>query len=175
MNRSRAQLALRVLEGERTQPATRALEGERSRQEETVWFCGHCAARPAGAPPRSRVCARCGLGLLLAASAEMAPAPGSAFLVLDEALSICAVSEGAERRLAVKEPDAVNRHVTDLLEPADSERHDRISLAGAIFRAARGQPEPLAVTVRPARTFGVRMRARVGGCGPGDAALLVFE
>jgi hypothetical protein len=157
------------------QVALEVVEGERPLGASAVSFCGHCGARPAQRSERSRVCPQCGLGLLLQAEPELAPPRGGAFLVLDEALAVCAVSQGAERLLAISEPSAVNRHVTELLEPAESERHARTSLAAAIFRAARGESEPLPVTVRPARTFGVRMRVRIGPCWPRGAALLVFE
>jgi ribosomal protein S27AE len=149
-------------------------ERERGGDGPLRWFCGHCGESQ-DSPAASRVCPRCGLGLLLRADAGLAPKAGEAFLVLDQSLSVCAVSEGAERLLAISEPDAVNRHVTELLEPAACERHARVSLAAAVFRAACGEGEPLAVTVRPARTFGVRLHARIGPCGPHAAALLVFD
>lgn len=155
--------------------ALTALEGERRGEGVQLWFCGHCGERAQDSPAASRVCPRCRLGLLLHAGPALAPRGGEAFLVLDEGLAVCAVSERAERLLAITEPNAVNRHVTELLEPAASERRARVSLAAAIFRAARGEGEPLAVTVRPARTYGVRLRARVGPCGPRGAALLVFD
>ena len=63
----------------------------------SVSFCSHCAARPAVREPGSRVCFSCGLGLLLEAPSEVVPRPGDPFLVLDAALSVCAVSAAAER------------------------------------------------------------------------------
>ena len=45
--------------------------------------------------------------------------------MLDGSLSVCAVSGPAETLLAVSETDAVNRHVTELLVPADAEARDR--------------------------------------------------
>jgi hypothetical protein len=95
--------------------------------------------------------------------------------VLDQSMSVCAVSRGAEKLLATSEYDAVNRHVTELLVPADSEAQSGMSLAAAVSAATRGGEEPLNVFVRPANLFGVRMRARIVKCGPPQAALLAFE
>src|ERR1700729_210642 len=79
----------------------------------SVPFCSHCGTRPvvsvrsgrsgkSGATDRatgSRVCGACGFGLILEAATDIAPHAGDAFLVLDRALSVCAVSRGAERLL----------------------------------------------------------------------------
>jgi hypothetical protein len=147
-------------------------------QGPTIWFCGHCGARPSAAGPPAtdaRVCESCGLGLLLEAAAHAAPTAGAAFLVLDRSLSVCAVSRGAEELLATNETDAVNRHVTELLVPADSEAQRGATLAAAVSAATRGADEARSVFVRPANLFGVRMRARIVPCGPPQAALLSFE
>lgn len=144
---------------------------------ETVTFCGHCGTRTrwneiAEAP--SRVCQSCGLGLLLGAAKDAAPREGDAFMVLDSSLSVCAVSSRAEKLLATREIDAVHRHITELLLPADSETEARENLAVAVTWAARGGESGRTVTVRPANTFGVRLRARISSCGPPRAALVVF-
>jgi len=143
----------------------------------TVSFCSHCGSRPspAGEPPRSRVCDACGLGLLLESRADIAPKTGDAFLVLDRSLSICGLSEAAERLLATSEPDAVNRHVTELLMPADAEEQRGESLSLAVMWAARGDGGTHSAVVRPANTFGIRLTARISSCGPPRAALLVLE
>jgi hypothetical protein len=150
---------------------------EREAPAPTVSFCGHCGARPIASdePPRTRVCGSCGLGLLLESSADTAPKAGDAFLVLDQSLSVCALSEAAERLLATREPDAVNRHVTDLLMPADAEEQGGESLSLAVVWAARGDGGTRTATVRPANTFGIRLTARIASCGPPRAALLVLE
>lgn len=139
-----------------------------------ISFCSSC-----GAPPTpgwdSRVCGSCQLGLLLTAAADVAPGPGSAFVVIDSSLSVCAVSAAAEKLLATNETDAVNRHLTELIVPADSETSVGQNLAVAVTWAARGDEGARYVTVRPANTFGVRMRTRIASCGPQRAALLVFE
>ena len=145
---------------------------------ETVAFCGHCGTRPrwtAVAMAPSRVCESCGLGLLLEADSESAPREGDAFMVLDGALSICAVSSAAEKLLATREIDAVHRHLTELLVPADAEPQARENLAVAVTWAARGDNTSQTATVRPANIFGVRLRARIASCGPPRAALIVLD
>lgn len=143
----------------------------------SVSFCSHCGARPATDPrgPAARVCGSCELGLMLQCSADDAPAPDGAFLVLDGTLAVCAVSAAAERLLAAHETEAVNRHVTELIVPADAEAQGRANLAEAVTWAARGDEETHRVVVRPANTFGVRLSARITSCGPPRAALLMFD
>jgi hypothetical protein len=141
----------------------------------TVTFCSHCGTQPAIERPESRVCGSCGLGLLLDSSADVAPAAGDAFLVFDRSLAVCAVSAGAEKLLATCEPDAVNRHITELLVPADAEAQGPHNLAVAVTWAARGDDAMRRVVVRPTNTFGVRITARIASCGPPTAALVVFE
>jgi hypothetical protein len=143
----------------------------------SVTFCGHCGARPEADPrgPASRVCGECELGLLLECAADCAPQADGAFLVLDSTLSVCAVSAAAERLLVTRETEAVNRHVTELIVPADAEAQGPANLAAAVTWAARGDETMRRVVVRPANTFGVRLSARIGTCGPPRAALLVFD
>jgi hypothetical protein len=114
------------------------------------------------------------MGLLLEAAADAVPAERGAFLVLDGSLSVCAVSGAAEKLLATNETEAVNRHVTELLTPADAEAQGPENLAVAVTWAARGDDGTRTVVVRPSNTFGVRLRARISSCGPPRAALLVF-
>lgn len=142
-----------------------------------VRFCSHCGSRPQPGQIISptRVCAECGLGLLLQCAENVAPKPGDPFLVLDHTLSVCAVSAAAERLLATPEIDAVNVPIANLLVAAEAEGNGEGGLAAAIIWAARGDGGVTRTVVRPANTFGVRMNARIAGCGPPRAALLVFE
>ena len=142
-----------------------------------VRFCSHCGTRPrpGEAISPTRVCAECGLGLLLQSAEDVAPSPGDPFLVLDHTLSVCAVSAAAERLLATPEIEAVNVPIASLLVPADSEDNGGAGLAAAIIWAARGDGGVSRTVVRPTNTFGVRLTARIAGCGPPRAALLVFE
>ena len=144
--------------------------------EPQVRFCGHC-----GQPPptpmaaRSRVCALCGLGVVISAAESLVPQPGIPFLIVDGSLSLCALSDRAERLLGVDEPDAVHRHVAEFLEPADAEAGRGDELLRAIIAAAAGVDGPRTVVVRPAGEFGVRYTARIGRCGPPSGALLVLS
>jgi hypothetical protein len=96
-------------------------------------------------------------------------------MVLDRWLSVCAVSAAAERLLATSETDAVNRHVTELVVPADAEAQGPSNLAAAITWAVSGDDTARSVVVRPANAFGIRIKARITTCSPPRAALLVFD
>ena len=141
--------------------------------DERVLFCGHCGKQPEEEPD-SRVCSSCGLGILLQTAAEAAPDEGGAFLVIDSSMAVCAVSAAAEELLATRETDAVNRHLTELLVPADAERGPT-NLAVAVTWAARGDGDIRRTFVRPANTFGVRLKARIASCSSPDAALIVLD
>jgi PAS domain-containing protein len=158
-----------------SRPALRLVEGG-SQAIEWAWFCGHCASPVPNAPaPTARVCRSCGLGLLLETRRDVVPSDRDAFLVIDSALLIQAMSRHAQSLLAVSEEEAVNRPVAELLVPADAEAQAQAGFAAAIAEAARGASDPANVFVRPWNTFGVRMRARIASCGPPRAALVVLQ
>ncbi len=144
-------------------------------RQELVGFCSHCGAHSEQKHTNSRVCSTCGLGLVLQATGDVAPDPGDAFVVLDSSLSVCAVSAAAEGLLETVETDAVNRHVTELIVPADAEAQGAANLAAAVTWAARGDETARRVFIRPANTFGVRVPARIASCGPPTAALILFD
>lgn len=124
---------------------------------------------------RSRVCALCGLGVVVSARADLAPRKGEAFVIVDRQLKLCGLSRGAERLLAVDEPEAVHRHVSDFLEPADAEAGSGDELLqGIVASAAMGLTAPHSIVVRPTGEYGVRYAARVGSCGPPEGALIVL-
>src|SRR3954454_17705496 len=141
-----------------------------------VSFCGHCGqAPPSPMAARSRVCALCGLGVVITAAADLAPRERESFLIVDRQLKLCALSRGAERLLGVDEPEAVHRHVSDFLEPADAEAgHGDELLQGIVSSAAMGFMPPTSIVVRPTGEYGVRYAARVGACGPPEGALIVL-
>lgn len=144
-------------------------------RESWTAFCSHCGRAPEGDPARSaRVCAHCGMGLVLRSPPTVAPASGSSFLVVERSLAVGAVSRAAERFLGVEESAAVHRPVTDLIQPADAEPGS-VDIARAIVQAAQGDPTARRVFVRPAATFGVRCAATIGPCGPPNAAVVVLE
>jgi hypothetical protein len=104
------------------------------------------------------------------------PGGGDAFLVVDRALLVQAMSQQAQEFLAIEEERAINQPVAALLVPADAEPLGRTSFAAAIGQAADGHdPDTAHSIVRPWNTFGVRMRARIATCGPPRAALVVLE
>ena len=140
-------------------------------------FCGNC-----GMPPRegvaaqigSRVCARCGMGLMLEAAPEVAPNSADAFMVVDSRMSVSALSRRGERMLQVSEPNAVGRHLNEFLVPADTDAPGAESFFALVLLAATGGAGPRTVAVRPTDEFGIRYWARVGTCGPSSAALLLL-
>jgi hypothetical protein len=160
-------------------PALRLVEGGLDTVVPWRWFCGHCAApSPTGSapPPTARVCGSCGLGLLLETREDAVPDSRDAFLVVDSALLVQAMSREAQSLLAMSEETAVDKPVADLLVPADAEAQGRTGFAAAIAQAADGQdPDTGRAVVRPWNTFGVRMRARIATCGPPRAALIVLD
>jgi hypothetical protein len=141
-----------------------------------ISFCGHCGAPPLAevAATASRVCAHCGLGLVLQAPSDVAPRGDEPFLVIDSTLSVCAVSARAEDLLETDETVAVNRHIADFLVPADANAPSAENLLVLLVDAASGSGAPRTAVVRPREEFGVRFRARIGPCGPPHAALLVL-
>lgn len=144
-------------------------------QQEWTAFCSHCGSAPQQMGPATpRVCAGCGMGLVLSAPADVAPGKGDAFLVVTASLLVGAVSRGAERYLDVSEGEAVDRPVTELLIGADVEPGG-VDLVTTITRAAAGNADCRRAVVRPAATFGVRCGAHVGPCGPPSAAVLVLD
>jgi hypothetical protein len=120
------------------------------------------------------VCRSCGLGLLLETPSTAVPGPQDAFLVVDSALLVQAMSRRAEALLGTPEDVAVDHPVSQLVVPADAEAGAG-RFAGAVAEAVGGAGAPVDVFVRPWNTFGVRMRARIAPCGPPRAALLVLE
>lgn len=139
----------------------------------TAAFCGYCGTAPDPAAAE-RICGSCGLGVVLHSEVTLAPAPHSAFLVVDQGLCVGAVSQGAEHLLGTAEPDAVNRHLAELLVPAAAEARGA-NLLELVVAAAGGSGAARTAVVRPAGEFGVRFLARVGPCGPPTAALVVLD
>jgi len=139
-------------------------------------FCGRCGAAPADERDsgRPRVCPACALGVILRTRSDVAPVLDGAFLVVDSSLSVQAVSARAEAVLAVRELHAINRHVLELLIPADSDPAATVSLPLAITRAAAGDDRVESLHVRPGNVFGVQLRARITSCGLPRAALVAL-
>jgi hypothetical protein len=137
-------------------------------------FCGHCGAEPE-TDLHGRVCEGCGLGVMLTANADAAPRPGEPFMIVDGSLCVCALSQVAEELLGVQETEAVNRHLSEFLVPADAEAASTENLMDLVINAASAASETRVAVVRPPDEFGIRFRAQVGACGPPRAALLVLS
>ena len=137
-------------------------------------FCGHCGAEPE-TDLFGRVCESCGLGVLLTANADAAPGLDDPFMIVDDSLCVCAVSRVAEELLGTDETDAVNRHLSEFLVPADAEAAGADNLMDLVINAASDASEARMAVVRPPDEFGIRFRVQVGACGPPRAALLVLS
>jgi PAS domain-containing protein len=139
-------------------------------------FCGHCGRPPAEGeePTATRVCRRCGLGLVLQAPRALVPQANEPFLVVDSRLTVCAVSRRAEDLLGLPETEAVNRHVAEFLTTAQADTPTTENLLAQLVVAATSDEDAHTVIVRPTGEFGVRYRARIGPCGPPRAALVVL-
>lgn len=145
----------------------------------TIGFCARCGRGPSPADDPSfpsRVCARCGLGLMLCAEEPARPREGDAFLVADHLGRICALSVRAERRVGLTESEALRLGVDHLLGARGALREEllatvRFACEGEVVTVTRwpraGPPAPEAKTRATC--------VRVGRCGPPPAALLVFE
>jgi PAS domain-containing protein len=140
-----------------------------------VRFCGYCGHPDHADDASARICGDCGLGVILSAPAVVAPKPGHPAIVLDHTLSVCALSKGAEKLLGITEPEAVNRHISELFVPAHAEARSLDSLVSAVVSAARGDVPVERIVVRPTGEFGVRYAVRISTCGPPRAALLGLD
>ncbi|MCW2968005.1 MAG: hypothetical protein JWM71_1777 [Solirubrobacteraceae bacterium] len=105
----------------------------------------------------------------------MAPKTTEAFVVVDRSLAVHALSKRAEKLLGLRELDAVDQRITDLLVPADAEAQGPHVLSALLVDAAAGIDEVTHAIVRPADEFGVRFAARIGPCGPAPGALVVLD
>ncbi len=144
-----------------------------------VRFCSRCGA-PAAEPPhdqepfrRRRVCAACGMGMLLSCARESLPGAGAAFVIATVDATVSAVSEAAEL-LFGPEQAILGVRVGDLLgSPIERDR-----LLQAVTQAAIRAREPEIVPVRGlmpnAERLGM-MVARISTCGRPRAALITVE
>jgi ribosomal protein L32 len=133
-----------------------------ARPIDAVQFCSHCGALAPDLP--ERVCAECGLGVLLSCAAVLLPRAGAAFLVVKTDLRIGAASAGVEPLLG--DPAAlVGKPLLDVLSGDPG-------LPRSIVRAAMGSQRLTSVALRRGPR---RVNARIGACGDPPAALLVLE
>lgn len=126
------------------------------------------------APFEQRVCAVCGMGVLLRCSATALPGAGTAFVVVRSSLDIAAVSRAAEPIFGPEETLVGQRSLLDLLTSTLGDR----TLARTVSRAALRvhDPETLPVRLAGARADEVgTMACRVSTCMPPRAALVSVE
>jgi hypothetical protein len=156
-------------------PMLRLIHGAREDPSAWTWFCSQCAAAPSeDVSALARVCASCGMGLMLETQANAAPAPDDAFLVVDARLTVQSLSFAAEMLLGVIEDDAINQPVAHLLGAPEAEANGPDDLMTLIGAATTGSDQVHSISVRPLSAFGVRVVARVSQCGPPRAALVVL-
>lgn len=150
-----------------------------SKREPYVWFCACCGHRPVGEAPKpfERMCSKCGVGLLLEAAAEIAPAPTDPFVVVGNDFEVAAISHYAEELLGVHERSVIGHRLTELLLPADGDPHGASALVAAVEEAASGAAgaRPLHLRLRAVNHSELELHARLGRCGPPVGALIVLE
>lgn len=164
--------------------ALSGVSGSVRTQRPWVAFCARCGRSPArgGHVPQSsfsRVCGHCGMGLVLRAPDDVAPAAGDAFLVVDRALAVCAVSEGAEEAVGITEPFAIGRLVSELVLPERGEPSGDVAggdgLLALVRRAVLDGGPPRRAAAHVAGIGPGAIAVRIGPCGPPRAALVVLE
>jgi hypothetical protein len=161
MDNSSPRMALKLVESSAS-PSLRA-------------FCARCGAPPAERTPgqagwrESRVCAHCGLGLIL--RTPLTVARDSPFLVVDRSLSVSAVSRQAETLLGVSEQRAVGLPIGRLLVAADSPEELTATLNDAILGGVR--PQGLRCWI--GEDCGEPLQVLTAPCGPPPGALLLFN
>jgi hypothetical protein len=135
-------------------------------------FCTHCGSLFDTPASRSRVCPRCGLGVVLTCSSATLDAPGAAFFVVTSDLRVSAGSRQAEDLFSVHDGTFGRPLLSLLTSPEGIGELPRLVVA-----AASGTLAPATIAVESAATKldDLRLEARVGGCGSPPAALVVIE
>ncbi len=136
--------------------------------------CGHPAEDPPGRPElRKRVCARCGMGMILTCPRDALPGESAAFLILDYELRVSAVSEAGERYFG-KEKSLIGSSLLDLVTSPLGD--DQLVRKASV--AAQRPCDPVVMPLRllsPTTDSVGMMAARIATCGPPRAALLTVE
>jgi hypothetical protein len=138
-------------------------------------FCSYCGypLKPAWHGRLPRVCTRCRLGMVLRTVPDGAPHRSDPFVIVDEQLTVRAISRQAEAVLMVDEPAGVGVPLDEFLV-SDNGDHQGAEVAQVIALATGGAPPPLTVALRTAGDPEARFKARITSCGPPLAALLVL-
>ncbi len=143
-------------------------------------FCSRCG-EPAMEPPagseqplmEQRVCGVCGMGILLRCTPDALPGAGSAFLIVDRALEVAAVSEAAEPIFATEEK-LTGVGLLDLLTSTIGDRRFAKTISRAALRVHETVTVPARLTGDKADAIGT-MACRISTCGPPRAALVTVE
>jgi hypothetical protein len=114
------------------------------------------------------------MGLMLRAPDDVAPSAGEAFLIVDRALAVCAVSETAEDAVGVTEPFAIGRLISELVVP-EATAPGAEGLLMLVRRAVLDGGPPRRTPARVAGEGADVVTVRVGPCGPPRAALIALE
>src|SRR5581483_2200235 len=137
-------------------------------------FCSCCGYPPMGRwrSVAHRVCMRCEMGTVLRAPPGLAPRFYEPFVILDASLRLQAVSRRAEVVLRIDEPAAIDVPLTELLVCRTDP--DQNNLAELVDRAIGGSRRTTAMQLRTIGDPPIDVVARVAGCGPPSAALLIL-
>jgi PAS domain-containing protein len=144
----------------------------------SIRFCSRCGepapAPPAGEPIRGgRVCAACGMGVLLSCARQALPGAGAAFLIATGDLEVSAISQAAER-LFGPETEVLGAPLVDLLGSPLGEARLAATVVQAALRKRPPEVLPVNGLTPEARRAGV-MGARISTCGRPRAALITVE
>jgi PAS domain-containing protein len=151
----------------------------RSALTDRVRFCSRCGVvreeREVGFSPPDveRVCADCGMGVMLVCGRDALPAERMAFLIVTEDLRVSAVSEAAERIFGSERELVGSMLFATISCPLGLEE-----LATRVARAAGGDRDVvlLPIALDPGARPSFRgLEARVASCGPPRGALVALE
>lgn len=137
-------------------------------------FCGYCGYPPMGRwrSVAHRVCMRCEMGMVLRAPPGLQPRFYEPFVIVDPRLRIQAISQRAEVLLMVDEPAAIDVPLVEFLVCRTDQA--QIDLAGLVDRAVGGSTLATRVELRSVGDPPIDVVARVAGCGPPPAAVLIL-
>jgi len=146
----------------------------RAARADIVRFCTRCG-EPAESPPgdespltQARVCAACGMGVLLSCTREALPGARAAFLIATVELKVNALSVGAEEILG-PEQKIIGSHLLDLMTSPMGDPAFAKLVTGAAVRSR----DPVVMPVKDHN--GGMFAARISTCGPPRAALITVE
>jgi hypothetical protein len=147
---------------------------EASRADLSQAFCSYCGYPPMGRwrSVAHRVCMRCEMATVLTAPPGLRPHFYEPFVIVDPRLRLQAVSRRAEVMLAVDEPAAIDIALEQFLVCPTVE--EQLELAGLVERAVDGSRLATRVQLRAVDDPTIEVLARVAGCGPPAAAMLIL-